>query len=509
MRYRVVTGRGAARRAASVAVAAFGCMLTVAWSGPAAAAPAEPDPGRDQGAGAIAAMPGEAPVMDLDGCLRAALQANDLVVAERWRRRELDGQMKQALATGLPTVDLVGDWSRSRDPSFALDSTFGGGGTFGELPGADPWFNDWLAGFGSLIPPASEIPAQSYWRANLNLNWTVNPVKVLGAVGAARLGLDRQELSVLAVEHQVGEQVVAAYHQVVAAADRIAAVRAHLANQDEILSVVRLRHSLGLATQLDTLQAAVGRANTLPDLSRAEAALHTAGARLNALLGREANAPLRIRPESGLEEGVIDPRVALDLSRGRPDLVASDLLVDIQRRGKQATKADNLPYLTVAGSYGYVGRTTDTLFDDGHDTWRAAVALNIPVFDGLLTRGLVREADGRIRRSEAELSSRRREVEVEVLDLLSRLDSARQVLAAVTVNLVRAGEAREQSVLQLELGKASYVDVLIAEANRSDAQAAVIEARYEVVSLTASLKRAIGRSPAERLDAIPGLLAKE
>lgn len=485
------------------AAAPLAVFLTVLIPGAARAA-AQPSPD-----GVVVAVPGEGSVMDLDACLQAALQANDLVVAERWGRRELDGQMKQALSTGLPTLDLVGDWSRSRDPSFALDSTFGGGGSFGSVPGADPWFNDWLAGFGSLIPPPQEIAAQSYWRANLNLNWTLNPVKVLGAVGAARLGLDRQELAVLAVEQQIGEQVVAAYQQVVSAADRIDAMQAHLANQDEILSVVRLRYSLGLATQLDTLQAAVGRANTIPDLSRAQANLRTAGARLNALLGREAGAPLRVLPQSELEAGAINVEAALSLAHGRPDLAANGMMIDIQRRGKQATKADNLPYLTVFGSYGYVGRTTDSLFDDGHDTWRAAVALNVPVFDGLLTRGLVREADGRIRRSEAELASQRRGVDVEVLDVIARLDSARQALAAVTVNLQRAEEAREQSVLQLQLGKASYVDVLVAEANRSDAQAAVIDARYEVLALTASLKRAIGRSPAERLADIPDLLVKE
>lgn len=481
---------------AAAALAAV-CSLPTGMTAVAAAADA-----------GIVAVPGASAPLDLQACLREAMAANDRVVAERWRRRELDGQMKQALATGLPTLDLVGDWSRSRDPSFALDSTFGGGGGFGAVEGADPWFEDWLAGFGSLIPPPQDIPAQSYWRTSLNLAWTVNPVKVLGAVGAARLGLDRQELAVRAVEQQVGEQVVAAYQQVVTAADRIEAVRAHLGNQDEILAVIRLRHQLGLATQLDTLQAAVGRANTLPDLTRAEAGLRTAGARLNALLGRDPASPLTVLPGVELEDGEIVADTALSLARGRPDLAAGGLLVDIQRRGRQATRADNLPYLTINGAYGYVGRTTDTLFDDGHDSWRASVALNVPVFDGLLTRGLVREADGRIRRSEAELTAQRRDVEVEVLDLLARLAAARQTHTAVAVNLERAEEARRQSLLQLELGKAAYVDVLVAEANRSDAQAAVIDARYEVLALTASLKRAIGRDPAERLSDIPGLLAR-
>jgi outer membrane protein TolC len=419
--------------------------------------------------------------------------------------------MKQALSTGLPTLDLVGDWSRGRDPTFALDSTFGGGsgGGLGTVPGADPWFNEWLTGFGSLIPPPDEIAAQSYWRTNLNLNWTINPVKVLGAVGAARLGVERQELAITSAEQLIGEQVVTAYQRVVGASDRIEAVRAHLANQDEILSLVRLRYNLGLATQLDTLQAAVGRANTVPELSRAEAALRVAGSRLNALMGRDPNQPLRVLAEADLELGEIDRETALALARVRPDLAASGLFVDMQRHGQQAQKADIMPYLTIFGAYGYVGRSTEDLFDDGHDTWRASVALNVPVFDGMFTRGQVRETDGNIRRGEAELTAQRRDVEVEVLELLARLQSARETLAAVIVNLARAEEAREQSLLQLQLGRASYLDVLVAEANRSDAQASVIEARFEVLALTASVKRALGRSPFERLDEIPDLLVKE
>ena len=100
----------------------------------------------------ITARPGDAQVLDLGACVAEALQTNDLLRAERLRRAELNGQMKQALATGLPTVDLVGDWSRGRDPSFALDSTFGGDGGFPSVPGADPWFGQWLQGFGSFIP---------------------------------------------------------------------------------------------------------------------------------------------------------------------------------------------------------------------------------------------------------------------------------------------------------------------------------------------------------------------
>ena len=74
----------------------------------------------------VVARPGPSDPMNVKACVAEALVANEVLSAERLRMDELRGQMKQALSTGLPTLDVVGDWTRSRDPSMALDSTFGG-----------------------------------------------------------------------------------------------------------------------------------------------------------------------------------------------------------------------------------------------------------------------------------------------------------------------------------------------------------------------------------------------
>ena len=102
----------------------------------------------------------------------------------------------------------------------------------------------------------------------------------------------------------------------------------------------------------------------------------------------------------------LDPlvdQVALTRAQERPELVAGDLLADILRRNRQAQGSERYPYLTGHGAYGYVGKEFDTLFDDGHDSWRASVALNWSLFDVLLTKGLVQETEAQIRRTEAEL----------------------------------------------------------------------------------------------------------
>ncbi len=448
-------------------------------------------------------------VMGIEDCVQQALLANDSLQAERLRMGELEGQMKQALSTGLPTLDLVGDWTRSRNPSMALDSTFGGSdGGMAPPAGSPDWFNEWLTGFGSLIPPASDIAAQTFMRANLNLLWNINPIKIAGATGAARLGLERQNLNEMTMENSTTEQTMVAYFTIIKSAEKIQAVRAQLKNQTELLDIMRMRYDLGMATRLDTLQAAVSLANIRPQLNIAEADLVNRGARLNALMGRSPGSPLSVANAQLVETDNLDDKVALDLAQKRPELVSVDVLTDIMRSNRKAQNAENLPYLTVASSYGFIGTQADEIFVDGHDSWSAAVALNIPVFDGLLNRGLVAESDAMIRRTEAEQTGNRRLVQVEMLELLANLRLARDVLTAVELNQKRSEDVLEESLLMLEMGKINYLDVLVSESNRAEARSNVIDARHEVLALSASMKRALGFSPLLPFKAIPGLVTE-
>ncbi len=431
-----------------------------------------------------------------------AVQERD---AERERRRELDGQKYQALATGLPTLDLVSDWTRRRDPSFALDPTFGGGDGFAPPVGADPWFEEWLGGFGSLIPAAADIPASTYWTTRLDLDWELNPLKILGAVGAANLGIERQDLMIRAAEHATAQNVVGAYHAVLMMAESANAVDAQYANQRELLDLTRMRFELGLATRLDTLQAAVALANIEPERRSSRQRVANTGARLNAIMGRDPGVALTVVNADYLETESIDGDCALELAVSRPDLVAVDRYVSILGRQKQTQVAGHRPYLSLHGSYGWVGTEIDSQWDEGHESWTASVALNVPIFNGLLTKGQVDETKARIRRSETELSGYRRQAQVVVLEVLNNLETARRNLIAARLNLEQAEEALEESLLMYRLGRVDYLTVLNAESNHLTARRTLIEARYNVLTLTAGLKRAVGYSPATPLAAIPGL----
>jgi len=481
----------------------FGRILSLAVAATLAlTVSASASSGADDG-DVIEARPGAVAIRDLVGCVSEALANNDALNAERLRRRELDGQRLQALSIGLPTIDATGEWARSRDPSFALDETFGGGSDDGII-GPSP-LDTLLAGF-DFLPAPEDIPAQTYWRAQLNLRWTLNPSKVLGAVGAAGQSIKRQDLAVESAIQQVEEGVVTGYHGIILAAESLAATEADLANQTEFLEIMRLRHGLGMATELDTLQAAVAVANLVPAVHTARKELRNAGARLNAGMGLPPETPLSIRREQTLELDGIDHEAAVAMAMRRPDVGMSELYTAMLRQNRKAQKSDMRPYLSVDGAYGYVGKKIRDLDDTGHDFWRATIALNVPIFDGLLTKGLVDQTEAQIRRNEVELSGFRRSIRADVLELLDALEVSRANLRAAELNLTRSEDLLETSKLELRLGRANYLTVLQSEASRSLARSNLIQARFDVLTTTASLKRAIGVSPMLPLSGVEGLV---
>ena len=84
---------------------------------------------------------------------------------------------------------------------------------------------------------------------------------------------------------------------------------------------------------------------------------------------------------------------------------------------------------------------------------------------------------------------------VEVLEMIDHLVAARQNWRAARLNQTRAEELLAQRTEMLRVGKTDYLSVLEAEYSRSQARSNLLEAAYNVLTLTASLKRALGVSP--------------
>ena len=443
----------------------------------------------------IEVIPGAKTVLTLPMAIKAALESNAGLLAETERRGELRGQMSQARATGLPTIDATSTWQRGRDPSMALDQTFGGGSD-----GSSPF--DSLFGGISIIPLAEDIPAQTFWRSSVNARWEINPGLIINAVGAAGLGIERQEAEITNVTNRGTEQVITGYYTVITAGANYRALRADILARTEFLNVTRHRLTLGLATGLDTLRARVSLANLTPQLRSAYQRLFDAGAQLNVLMGLAPLTPMTIDKRIEIETDPVDPDLSADHVAYRPDIQSLKLLIEIMRKNRGAQKSAHRPYLSANASYGYVGKDFSSQTDNGHDFWSASVTLTLPVFDGLLTKGQVQETDASIRRMEYDYEDAIRNARLEIRSLIGDLEAARNNLIAAKLNMTAAEDAAGQIGLRYELGKSEYLSVLSSQSDCYLANSNYIQARHDVLTLTASLKRALGFSPSSALSTI-------
>jgi len=428
--------------------------------------------------GVPAADGGASDVLSVDDCVIEALVGNADLQRERVRRTELDGQGWQAVSTALPSVDVSGNWSRSRDPSFLLDNSFAGGGS------------DADSGF--FFPNPGELEPQSFWRTQAAADWEINPFRIYNAMKGIRLRLDQYEEDLQATTQAVIEETMATYYEVVAQRERLDAIESEIEARAEFLEISRRRFALGLATELDTLQAAVSHANLIPEQRRARTDIMNSASYLNILMGRDAVSPITVDGDVQTESDPIDPDRAIEYAMNRPELRSLEYEVEVQKKRRGLERSDTLPFLAMDGAVGYVARDLDTLGD--HDYWNASVSLVWPLFNGFYTKGRVREVDGIIAGVETTLSESRRLARLQVSTSLQDLLASREVLAAA-LNAKAAARALEQVTPRYDRGKAQYLQVLNAQSDRIDARSNLIRARYEVLIQTAALKRSVGVDP--------------
>ncbi len=460
----------------------------------------------------LVAIEGAESALSLRECAQMALSANEALSQQRERLAKVRAQAISARSEGLPRLEVQSSFSRSRDPSFVLDSSFSSGGEgddfltpllqplYDQHPGVSPP----VAGGFSFLPKPEEVPAQTFWRGYADLFWELRPTRVFRAVRAAGSAIEQQESVLEDLEHRTLESVVQAYHGVLLAQERAEAMEREVLSRRQFLEVTRRRFQLELVAPLDTLQAAVSLANLGPELRRRRQELRRAAYGLNELLGRDPRTPLSVVTGFQLETEEVSPTFALRMAQGRADLRSEEGMIPILELQRGANSATRHPYLSVEGQWGYVARDLSTLTDKGHDFWRLGVTLHLPIFDGQVTKGLVRQNEADLRRQRHRLSEVRRAVKSEVLLAVEDRVIAQDDLSAARLNMERAQDAYRQMSLRYELGKADRLQVLDAQAERFTARSALIQARYDVVVATATLKRAMGVSPLTPLHEILG-----
>ena len=163
----------------------------------------------------------------------------------------------------------------------------------------------------------------------------------------------------------------------------------------------------------------------------------------------------------------------------------------VSRLERRAARAEYLPSVEFVSDYGVSGITPNT---SDLPTRRVAVQLNMPIFNGGLTRGRVTEAASRERQSELELSSIRGQVEEDVRLALSTLRTAAVQVRAADETVMLAQRELEMARDRFRSGVGDNLEVVTAQTSLASARDAQVTALAQHNAARLNLAAALGRA---------------
>src|SRR5260221_9424825 len=337
--------------------------------------PAITNPQQVPGAARVSAGPS---ALSLEQAIKLAIENNLATLLAKERRNEARGFAKEARAGLLPNISATAYQASVTENLAALGFT----------PGRFPGFTS------TFIGPFKNFDARA------RLRQTIFSLSALRNYQAGRAGVRTAQFEEGIAREQVATATALRYLETMRADRSVEAAQANVTLGQTLLKLAQDQRDAGIATGVDVTRAETRLAQEQVRLSRAQTDAEEARLQLQRIVGLPLGGPLTLTdPLSFVIETLpaIETAVA-QAEDTRAEVRVAQAQVTEAAYQKRAARAEQLPSLEFMGDYGVSGITPA---NSDLPTRRAAVQLNVPIFNGGLTRGRIQVA--RHRPNEAEL----------------------------------------------------------------------------------------------------------
>ncbi|MBV9927336.1 MAG: TolC family protein [Acidobacteria bacterium] len=426
--------------------------------------------GRSQFPGASRVTQQVPSALGLEQAIQLAEENNLTTLLAREREREAEGLRRQSRAGLLPNVSGTTYQANVTQNLAAL----------GFQPGAIPGFNTFVGPFNNFDARARLV--QSIFSLAAIRNYQVGKAGV--RLAQLREGLARE---------QVATFTALTYLEALRAGRDVEAARSDLELAQTLLTLAQDQHNAGVATGVDVTRAETRLAQSRVRLSQAQTATEQAVLNLQRVVGLPLGSQLTLTdPLRFTNDPLPSVETAVEeAGRARPEVRIAEAEADLAGLERRAARAELLPSVDFVGDYGVSGITpTNTALP----TRRAAVQLNVPIFNGGLTRGRIESAASRARQAELELGSVRGQVEEDVRLAFSALRTTAEQVAAAQQTVQLAQRELEMARDRFRAGVGDNVEVVSAQAALSNARSSEVTALAQYNAARLNLAAALGRA---------------
>jgi outer membrane protein len=175
--------------------------------------------------------------------------------------------------------------------------------------------------------------------------------------------------------------------------------------------------------------------------------------------------------------------------RDRPEVAALEQQRESQRLTVKALRGSYAPALSATGSYQEIGTALDSL----GPSWSVGVGLAWPLFQGGLTVAQVREGEANLDATTAQLEVERLQVRLDVEQAKLSLIAAKATVLATVDVVTNAAERLRLAEGRYTQGVGSIIELGDAQVAMTQANAQLVQARYNVATARATLLSTLGR----------------
>jgi HAE1 family hydrophobic/amphiphilic exporter-1 len=408
-----------------------------------------------------------------------ALAKNPAILRALADRDGLNGRAMQARADALPEVSVYGNFLRYQDPGFF------------NSPNIDEFPPEILQAF-------RPIPS-NLWDGYASVRQTVWSFSLGKAIRAARYATHLGDETVRAARQDVALGAIFAYNAYLLSLEQVKVAEKVVRQKEKQLEMSRNRRGAGVATDLEVLRFEVDLANARTALLRLSGAADLARGDLNAVMVQPTDTPIEPTDALTFRETPADQKeVVKEAISSRPEVAAISWTEKISDEAIGIYKADMQPRLDFNGAYGWSVRDTDNFFESNYKKWSLSLTLKIPVFDGWRTAGRVAQARAERARVGQDRVAIETNIDVEAKQAVDRLRVAASVFRSAELNVTQAQKALDMTEANYQLGAATTLDVLDAQAALTQAEFNRVEALAAHANARAGLRYVMGQDPLEQ-----------
>jgi outer membrane protein TolC len=314
-------------------------------------------------------------------------------------------------------------------------------------------------------------------------------------VDVAKANLEQMRLDVRVRVHK-------AFNDMLRVDDELRIHDQHIAIAREAIQSARIKYTSGKVPQQDMLKAQVALTRLAEHMIRYEQESDLAQARLNTLLGRNPNTPLRVIGEHAVLAPLPPAQSLDDLAlQSRPDLIAAERAADRSHKAQALANKAYVPDFTVSAGY--------MIMPSGQNMRNAYMlegTMNLPWLNHRKHDAEIAEASVQATEQDAELTALRNAAFGQIQEALVEAAAAQKLAHLYHDQLRPQAEATLQSsVIAYENDKTELLDLLDSQMSVVDIDLAWLAAVADFDTRLADLELATGGplstgTPNDRLD---------